>query len=125
MAIIRCSVCLKTYEENAFSVAYCPECHTKILPYLEGNDITITLNVHELQAMTMWAARFVDQIVRESPSSKDTADCMLALENTINKIRAVKPDISWTMGDEMKRLRKDFKDFKFFDSKGNEQEPLL
>lgn len=99
-----CSVCLKRFTMAEISSASaCPACGTKSLPMKEGNDITVTLNIHQARCLTMWASRWAQE-----KFGKADVDSLRLLSNVIDVFRKQKPEVEWTMGDAFRSLRDKF-----------------
>jgi len=98
----QCGSCLEKFTEKEIKNAIaCPKCGSNGIPFQIGNDITVTLNVQQARCLTMWAANWAEL-------KKFDPDAMRMLSNIIDIFRKEKPEITFTMGDEMRILRAQF-----------------
>jgi len=67
MKTIRCTTCRAEFtDEETEGVTCCPNCGSEGLPMAIADDVTITINWHELRILGMWASNYANEHCEES-----------------------------------------------------------
>jgi hypothetical protein len=64
---VMCVACSNVieYEGESTGLNACPKCGDKGIPFDPGDNVSVSINAHELRILTMWAERFVQTIKDE------------------------------------------------------------
>ena len=102
-AYLRCTRCaLELTEAEAENLNCCPRCHTKGVPMLVADDVTISVNWHELRILGIWAENWA-----ASHSGKDDGDAQRTVNIICGRIHAQFPDKTpLTMTGELGELKR-------------------
>jgi len=100
---MRCTRCaLELTEAASENLERCPRCHTTGLPMLVADDVTITVNWHELRILGMWAENWA-----ASHREKDDGDAQRLVNIICGRIHAQFPDKApLTMTGELGELKR-------------------
>ena len=97
-----CTLC-STSIESFEGLTECPRCGTKGIPCDFKNQVDVTVNIHELRILCMWAENWANQIQNEAPE---------VVYGIVHRLRQQLPeDAQLTMLDELTGLRKEGIDF--------------
>jgi predicted nucleic acid-binding Zn-ribbon protein len=99
MIVARCVQCDSEFtEEQLEGATGCPTCGTTSLPCDPKKDVTIKINTHELRILTIWADNW-SRTPDMTANSRKTLNCIL------QRLSAQLPDVSLTLGAEIKDLQ--------------------
>lgn len=90
-----CTIC--NFKVKSFDgLDKCPNCGSTGVPCATENQVNVSVNIHELRLLCMWAENWGNQIQR--------ADVVYAIANRLRRQLGDK-DVSLTMADEFQSLR--------------------
>lgn len=98
---IRCTSCGAEFSLDSLGdVEGCPTCGTQGVPMRIEDDVTITINTHELRILCMWA----DNYIREIDAKHDDNQGVRAVEGIVYRLNKQLPGVPLTMDAEFQQL---------------------
>lgn len=107
----RCVICNTGFtKEQILNKISCPQCGSKSVPVDPDNDVNITINIHELRILGIWAENYAavcDNKELDNAYHESLKDCVNAITKRIRKqLIALNKDMPLTLSQEMEDLQK-------------------
>jgi hypothetical protein len=105
----RCNYQVQTFD----GLDKCPSCQTKSHPCAYVDQTNISINIHEIRLLCIWAENWASKLDKDQPHSEIDADVVYAIAERIKKqLPESLSAVPLTMRDEFMELKKKHPEFK-------------
>lgn len=98
-----CTVC-NAVIESFNGLKCCPSCNTKSVPCSNKDQVTVSINIHELRILCMWSEQWVMKM-RDEQEQASSAKTIRAIVHRLSK--QIPKNSCLLLSDEIEELKKD------------------